>query len=102
VSRLKTAEDAIVIRSQPFIGKVHTAQGIDKAEERATSHILCTGQREWWLLMLGACHLFARSLNLFPKGGRKTLTVLLPFAHDWETGMGDEGNAGFANMTGSR
>ena len=28
------------------------------------------------------------------------MTVLLPFAHDWETGLGDEGNAGFATMTG--
>ncbi len=28
----------------------------------------------------------------------EALTVLLPFAHDWETGVGDEGNAGFANM----
>ena len=36
----------------------------------------------------GACHCFARSLNLSPKGGSKTLTVLLPFAHDWETGVG--------------
>ena len=49
----------------------------------------------------GACHLFALSLNLSPNGGIKTLTVLLPFAQDWEKGVGDEGNAGFANMTGS-
>ena len=97
---------------------------------------------------LGACHFFARSLNFFPNGGRKTLTVWLPFAHDplrksrqtfclttfpavpqpanmavailvsaiferknagfseicimdsdWEKGVGDEGNAGFANRT---
>ena len=52
---------------------------------------------------LGACHRFALSLNLFPKGGRKTLTVLRPFAHDcWEKRVGDEGNAGFATMTGSQ
>ena len=25
--------------------------------------------------------------------------VLLPFAHDWEKGLGDEGNAEFANLT---
>jgi len=30
------------------------------------------------------------------------LTVLLPLARDWETGVVDEGNAGFANMTGSQ
>ena len=41
-------------------------------------------------------------LNLSRNGGRKTLTVLLPFAHDWEKGVGDEGNAGFTNMTCSR
>ena len=53
----------------------------------------------WISSILGACHRFALALNLSPKGGRKTLTVLLPFAHDWEKGLGDEGNAGFSNMT---
>ena len=48
---------------------------------------------------LGAYYAFTLSLNLLPNGGRKALTVWLPFAHDWETGVGDEGNARFATMT---
>ena len=45
----------------------------------------------------GCMPLFALSLNLSPKGGSKTLTILIPFAHDWEKGVGDEGNTGFCN-----
>ena len=32
--------------------------------------------------------IFALALNLSPNDESKTLTALLPFAHDWETGVG--------------
>ncbi len=57
-------------------------------------------------LLLGACHLYALTLNPSPNLGRGTLSGFSPLLPILEKlvlslskGVGDEGNKGFANVT---